>query len=125
MGFRRVLFRSAALASTRQGRFVLGFGASSESVVRGWNDIDFDRPVTQLGRTGDFVRSALAGAPPPARPGDEGSFSLGALPERSVPIHIAALGPRMLQLAGELGGGVWLNLVPPGALKDEIGRAHV
>src|SRR3546814_494618 len=45
--------------------------------------------------------SALASKRPPARPGDEGSFSLGALPERSVPIHIAALGPRMLQLAGE------------------------
>src|SRR3546814_2986992 len=41
---------AAALATASQGRFVLGLGASSESIVRGWNGIDFDRPVTQLGR---------------------------------------------------------------------------
>jgi 5,10-methylenetetrahydromethanopterin reductase len=40
---------------------------------------------------------------------DEHQFRLGCAPGRALPIYIAATGPRMLQLAGEIADGVFLQ----------------
>jgi alkanesulfonate monooxygenase SsuD/methylene tetrahydromethanopterin reductase-like flavin-dependent oxidoreductase (luciferase family) len=55
----------------------------------------------------EFLRAALAGE----RAG-EGRFKLDLPPEQPVPIVIAALRERMLQTAGELGDGAFLNFLP-------------
>ncbi len=38
-------------------------------------------------------------------------------PPRRVPVHIAAVGPKMVELAGEVADGVILNLVPLSGLR--------
>src|SRR5881227_2942153 len=53
--------QAAALADASEGRFALGIGASSDRIVSGWNGIPFERPLSKVSETVDFVAAALAG----------------------------------------------------------------
>src|SRR3982751_4978582 len=52
---------AAALASGSDGRFVLGIGSSSDRIVEGWNGIPFEKPLSKVRETLEFLRVALAG----------------------------------------------------------------
>src|SRR5918993_1505477 len=52
---------AAALADASGGRFALGIGASSDRIVEGWNAMPFEKPLTRVSETIDFLRAALAG----------------------------------------------------------------
>ena len=52
---------AAALADASRGRFVLGIGSSSDRIVEGWNGIPFEKPLSKVRETLDFLRTALAG----------------------------------------------------------------
>ena len=52
---------AAALADASDGRFVLGIGSSSDRIVEGWNGIPFERPLSKVRETLDFLDAALAG----------------------------------------------------------------
>ena len=52
---------AAALADASRGRFVLGIGSSSDRIVEGWNGIPFERPLSKVRETLDFLRTALDG----------------------------------------------------------------
>jgi probable F420-dependent oxidoreductase len=97
----------AALQEASDGRFVLGIGSSSNVIVERWNGIPFAKPRTRVRETVEFLRAALAGE----RAGP-GRFKLEKLPPGPVPIYIAALRERMLQTAGELGDGAFVNYTP-------------
>jgi len=96
------------------GRFVLGLGSSSHTMIERWYGTPFEKPLTRVRETTELVRRVLAGE----RTDYDGrtirshAFRLGMAPASPVPIHLAALRPRMLELAGEIGDGVILNLVP-------------
>jgi probable F420-dependent oxidoreductase len=98
---------AAALQELSNGRFCLGIGSSSNVIVERWNGIPFEKPRTRVRETVEFLRAALAGE----RAGD-GRFKLESPPEQPVPIVIAALRERMLQTAGELGDGAFVNYLP-------------
>jgi F420-dependent oxidoreductase-like protein len=113
------------LAELSGGRFLLGLGASGPQVVEGLHGVGFARPRTRLRETVDVVRMALAGekvvyagetvAIP--RPGGEGRpMRLSGPPCPDIPIYLATLSPRMLELTGEIADG-WLgtSFVPEGA----------
>src|SRR6478735_8601779 len=53
--------QAAALADGSRGRFALGIGASSDRIVEGWNGIPFERPLSKVAQTLDFLQPALAG----------------------------------------------------------------
>src|SRR4029079_19313427 len=53
--------QAAALADASGGRFVLGIGASSDRIVEGWNGIPFEKPLSPIRATVEFLRPALAG----------------------------------------------------------------
>src|ERR687896_1629019 len=53
--------QAAALSDASNGRFVLGIGASSDRIVEGWNDIPFERPLSRVAETLEFLRAALGG----------------------------------------------------------------
>jgi probable F420-dependent oxidoreductase len=97
---------AAALADASGGRFALGIGASSDRIVEGWNDMPFERPLTKMSETIDFLRAALAGE----RAG--GGFKLERPPADRVPIIVAALRGKMLRLAVEKGDGAFTNFLP-------------
>src|SRR5229473_5924321 len=102
---------AAGLADLAPGRFVLGIGSGSQPIVEAWNGGVFARPATRVRETAQFLRQALAGE----RVVFHGEtftvdgFRLVKPPVEPVPIHIAALRPGMLRVAGEVGDGAILN----------------
>ena len=112
----------AALQEASGGRFCLGIGSSSNVIVERWNGIPFEKPRTRVREVVEFLCTALAGE----RAGP-GGFKLEKLPPEPVPIYIAALRERMLQTAGEIGDGAFVNYTPLAALPrimDEIRKGE-
>jgi probable F420-dependent oxidoreductase len=101
---------AAALASASDGRFVLGIGSSSDRIVEGWNGIPFERPLSKVRETLDFLDAALAGERTAS------GFKLEAAPARPIPIVLAALRGKMLELAVERAAGAFTNFLPLGGL---------
>ncbi|MGH2755571.1 MAG: LLM class F420-dependent oxidoreductase [Actinomycetota bacterium] len=92
------------------GRFCLGLGASSPTIVDGWMGIPFEAPLVRVKETLEVVRSALSGE----KVAYDGTtvrakgFKLEAAAD--VPIYLAALGPRMMELAASAADGIALFL---------------
>jgi probable F420-dependent oxidoreductase len=101
---------AAALASASEGRFVLGIGSSSDRIVEGWNGIPFERPLAKVRETLDFLDAALAGERTAS------GFKLESAPAQPVPVVLAALRGKMLELAVERAGGAFTNFLPLGGL---------
>ena len=97
---------AAALADASRGRFALGIGASSDRIIEGWNGMPFEKPLTKMSETIDFLRTALSGERA------DGGFRLERAPEERVPIIVAALRGKMLRLAVEKGDGAFTNFLP-------------
>jgi F420-dependent oxidoreductase-like protein len=110
---------AATLDALSGGRFRLGLGVSGPQVSEGWHGVRFDRP---LGRTREYVeivRMALRRdtvryqgthwtLPLPDGPGK--ALRLTVHPVRDqLPVYLAAVGPKNLELAGEIADG-WLAL---------------
>ena len=110
---------SSGLQDASGGRFCLGIGSSSNVIVERWNGIPFERPLTRVRETVAFLRAALGGerASPGGSTDGRGAFKLEQPPPAPVPIYIAALRERMLQTAGELGDGAFVNFLPLGSLE--------
>ena len=112
------------LAHLSGGRFLLGLGASGPQVLEGLHGIPFGRPLARMRETVEIVRSVFTGekvayAGSEYRiplPGGEGRPMRVSLPPVSVPVYLATLSPRMLELTGEIADG-WLgtSFVPEAA----------
>jgi len=103
---------AAGMAAVSKGRFILGLGVGHRPTVEGRDGVPFKQPMTRLRETIQIVKALLAGEEVnfPGKQFKITGASLGAAtPESKVPIYIAALGPQMLQLAGELADGVLMN----------------
>jgi probable F420-dependent oxidoreductase len=107
---------AAALADASQGRFALGIGASSDRIIEGWNGMPFERPRSKVSETIDFLRTVLAGER------GEGGFKLEAAPASEIPIIVAALRGKMLELAVEKGDGAMTNFLPLSGLPQIAGQ---
>jgi probable F420-dependent oxidoreductase len=99
---------------------VLGLGTSSPAIVQDWSGVALERPVQRLRDAVILLRPMLAGQKVTAQSETlrVTNFRLGRPSDPPVPIYLAALRPRMLQLAGALGDGVILNLLTA----DEVPR---
>lgn len=107
---------AAALADASGGRFVLGIGSSSDRIVEGWNGIPFERPLSKVSETLDFLRLALAGERTPS------GFKLEQAPAEPVPIVLAALRGKMLDLATEKADGAFTNFLPLAGLPKVVSQ---
>jgi probable F420-dependent oxidoreductase len=97
------------------GRFVLGLGASTGNMVDRWYGLPFERPLTRVRETVALLRQILAGEKTDfvgVTLRSQG-FRLQGLPSGPVPIYLAAMGLKMLRLAGEIADGVVLNDFTP------------
>ncbi len=101
---------AAALSDASEGRFVLGIGSSSDRIVEGWNGIPFERPLSRVRDTLDFLGPALEGERA------DGGFKLELKPAHRIPIVLAALRGKMLDLAVERADGAFSNFLPLGGL---------
>lgn len=116
---------SATLAQLGPGRFVLGLGSSSHTIVEQWHGLSFSKPVTRVRETVALVRQLLSGEKSQFAGQTIRSHGLRLFvqPPAPVPIYVGALRPPMLELAGEVADGVAVNLFPVEALPRML--AHV
>ena len=106
--------QAAAMTDASEGRFVLGIGASSDRMVAGWNRIPFEKPLSKVEETLDFLRVALAGER------TETGFKLETAPAHETKVVLAALRGKMLRLAVEKGDGAFTNFLPLGGLPQVV-----
>jgi len=115
----------ATLADLAPGRFALGLGTSSEAMINGWHGLALERPVARMRETLALLRGIFAG--------ERTSFTGQTLRSTgyrqpalatSVPILLAALRPRMTELAVTAADGIILNLFPLGALDSLMAGIH-
>jgi F420-dependent oxidoreductase-like protein len=98
------------------GRFRLGIGTSGPQVMEGWHGVRFDAPIAATRETIEIVRTVAAGERLIHQgrvyklplPGSQGRALRAMLPPSTVPVYVAALGPRNLELTGELADG-WIG----------------
>jgi F420-dependent oxidoreductase-like protein len=129
---------AATLDLMSGGRFLLGIGASGPQVAEGWHGEAYGKP---LGRTREYieiVRAILAREAPLEHHGPHydipytgpGATGLGkplkiiVHPKRAdLPIYIAAIGPKNVELAAEIADG-WLPIFfSPARLDATYGAA--
>ncbi|HKC18181.1 MAG TPA: LLM class flavin-dependent oxidoreductase [Candidatus Dormibacteraeota bacterium] len=104
-----IAMSAASLSHLAPGRFVLGLGTSTKTVVNGWMGLEWSEPVARTRKALLDIRRLLDGD-------RVGSFRLYRPPPLRVPVYLAALGPRMLRLAGQLADGVVLFMAGPGVV---------
>ena len=115
-----------AVGQVLPGRFVMGLGSSSHAMMDGWHGQPLDKPLTRVKETAIMVRSMMAGK--------KSDFQLETLrskgyrqapTEQPVPIYIAALRSKMIEMAAEVGDGVIFNLWPKRALPKMIEHVKI
>jgi F420-dependent oxidoreductase-like protein len=113
-----------SLAQLSGGRFLLGLGVSGPQIMEGLHGIEFAHPLARMRETVQIVRSVFTGEKISFSgsqyriplPGGQGRPMRVSLPPVSVPVYLATLSPKMLELTGEIADG-WLgtSFVPEGA----------
>lgn len=112
---------AAGLDQLTQGRFILGLGASGPQVIEGWHGMAYERPMTRLRETIDICRMAWdrerlvynGKAFTLPLPADQGTglgkpIKMINTPYRNrIPIHIASLGPKSVEVCAASADG-WL-----------------
>jgi alkanesulfonate monooxygenase SsuD/methylene tetrahydromethanopterin reductase-like flavin-dependent oxidoreductase (luciferase family) len=113
----QIAMLAGSLDDASGGRFQLGLGAGSPQLAAGLHGRAFTEPVARLGTVTRQVRTLLAGGR-----AQERGLRLATAPHPHVPIGLAALGPRAVQLAGEVADSWIPFLLPRSALKENIAR---
>ena len=98
------------------GRFILGVGTSGPRVMEGWHGVRFRKPVQATRETIEIIRTVSRGDRlehageiyPLPLPDSRGSALKPMVRPQHVPVYIASMGPRNLELTGELADG-WLG----------------
>jgi F420-dependent oxidoreductase-like protein len=120
---------AATLDALSGGRFRLGLGVSGPQVSEGWHGVRFGAPLARTREYVDIVRMALAREPVsyqgqhyqlPLPDGAGKALRLTLHPVRDrIPIYLAAVGPRNLELTGEIADG-WLAIFFAPEFADDL-----
>jgi 5,10-methylenetetrahydromethanopterin reductase len=101
------------------GRFLLGIGSSNPTIAK-WHGQSLDRPLARVQEYIEIVRAAMRGE----KLNFEGkffsaqNFKMAFKPSgRTIPIYLAAFGPKMTRLAGRISEGVLINMANPSEIR--------
>jgi F420-dependent oxidoreductase-like protein len=110
---------AATLDTLSGGRFRLGLGVSGPQVSEGWHGVRFSKPLSRTREYVDIVRAALRRErvtydgehftlPLPGGAGKPIKLTVHPVREE-IPVYLAAVGPKNLELTGEIADG-WLAI---------------
>lgn len=123
---------AASLDLLTGGRFRLGLGVSGPQVSEGWHGVRFDRPLARTREFLGIVDAALsrqtvsyAGEhyqlPLPDGPGKPLKLTIAGV-SGHIPTYLAAVGPKNLELAGELTDGWLAVFFTPEFAAEQLGH---
>lgn len=129
---------AATLDLMSGGRFLLGIGASGPQVAEGWHGEAYGKPLGKTREYVEIVRAILAREAPlehhgphydipytgPDATGLGKPLKIIVHPKRAdLPIYVAAIGPKNVELAAEIADG-WLPIFfSPSRLRETYGAA--
>jgi F420-dependent oxidoreductase-like protein len=103
------------------GRLALGIGLSHQVVIEGMYGLSFDKPARHMREYLAILlpllesgRVSYEGASLTAR------IALSRASEQRVPVYLAAMAPRMLQLAGAVADGTVLWMTGPSTVESHV-----
>lgn len=112
---------AATLDEISGGRVMLGLGTSGPIVIENWHGIKYEKPLQRTREYVEIIKKAISFE----RLNYEGeifdlkNFKLQFKPVRAdLPVLIAAIGPKNIQLAGELADGWIPFLIPLEGIKE-------
>ncbi|QUC65428.1 LLM class flavin-dependent oxidoreductase [Nitrosopumilus sp. K4] len=114
---------AATIDTVSKGRLILGLGTSSIPIVEDFHGYKFEKPVTRMKEYVEIIRLALSGKKISydGRIFNLKNFSLLIKPPREhIPIYLAAVNQKMVNLAWEIADGVIFYLRPINELKETI-----
>src|SRR5690349_4490417 len=114
---------AATLDTLSNGRLILGLGTSSESIVQEWHGVEFNQPVQRMREYVEIIRLIMSGN----KLNYDGklfhlkNFTLLVKPPRKhIPIYLAAINQKMVELTWEMADGVIFYLRPISELQKTI-----
>jgi alkanesulfonate monooxygenase SsuD/methylene tetrahydromethanopterin reductase-like flavin-dependent oxidoreductase (luciferase family) len=116
-----IAMAAATLDVISSGRAVLGLGASSKAIVENWHGMNFTHHIERMKEYVELMRLIFRGekASYNGKFSRVNNFKLGFKPLRErIPIYVAAVNERMLDLASSIADGAILFLRPIDDLKQ-------
>src|SRR5438445_1011894 len=114
---------AATLDTLSNGRLILGLGTSSEPIVQDWHGLEFSQPVQRMREYVEIIHLIMSGK----KVNYNGklfhlkNFKLLIKPPRKhMPVYMAAINQRMVELAWEIADGVIFYLRPISELQNTI-----
>jgi probable F420-dependent oxidoreductase len=121
----QIAMAAATLQEASDGRLLLGLGVSHPATMGAWHGASYRHPLRAARETLDLLDTILSGGMTEA---DGEVFSsrkfaldIDPMPPRAR-LYLAAMGPKMLELAGERADGVLLNWSCPEEISRTVGR---
>lgn len=114
---------AATIDILSNGKFILGLGTSSRPIVKEWHSIEFANPIQRMREYVDIIKLILSGN----KVNYDGrlfhlrNFTLLIKPKRkNIPIYLAAVNEKMVNLSWEIADGVIFYLRPITELKNTV-----
>ena len=116
---------AATIDTLSNGRLVLGLGTSSIPIVESFHGEKFDKPLQRMKEYVEIIRLVLS----KKKINYDGeifklnNFTLLIKPQRNeIPIYVAAINKKMVDLAWDIGNGVIFYLRPLNEMKETISK---
>jgi alkanesulfonate monooxygenase SsuD/methylene tetrahydromethanopterin reductase-like flavin-dependent oxidoreductase (luciferase family) len=107
------------------GRLILGLGTSSLPIINDFHGYKFENPVQRMKEYVEIIRLVLSGKQVnyTGKIFELKGFSLLIKPKReTIPIYLAAVNQKMVDLAWDIGEGVIFYLRPLNEMKETISK---
>ncbi len=114
---------AATVDTLSDGRLILGLGTSSLPVVESFHGYKFEKPVQRMREYVEIIRLVLSGKKIDytGEIFNLKNFTLLIKPKReSIPIYLAAINQKMVDLTWDIGDGVIFYLRPINEMKETI-----
>jgi alkanesulfonate monooxygenase SsuD/methylene tetrahydromethanopterin reductase-like flavin-dependent oxidoreductase (luciferase family) len=118
-----IAMSAVTIDTLSNGRFILGLGTSSKSIVEDWHGFEFKNPLQRMREYVKIIRLIVSGE----KISYKGEFynlkNFGLLitpPRKEIPIYLAAINEKMVNLTWEIANGVIFYLRPLQELKNTI-----